>query len=107
MAKEKWTVFYNVENAGTPAPANYKEKTIKVKAGEKNNGLINSDTEPSTRSGTTLIGNVPHQCKVVTIEAEGAEEAAEALRVFYGQGLVNQGVMACKSSGLSEVKSQS
>jgi hypothetical protein len=111
MAKEKYTVLYQLEDAGQQALANWKEKTIKVaKTGkEKNAGLVNSDTEPSrTFDVSALVKNAPLTCKVVTIEAEGAEEAAEAIRAFYGQGtIVNGTALAGPTSGLTEVKYQS
>jgi hypothetical protein len=111
MAKERYTVLYQVEDAGNQAPANWKEKTIKVaKTGkEKNAGLVNSDTEPSrTLDISPLVKNVPLACKLVTIEAEGAEEAVEAIRAFYGQGTIVNGLaLAGPTSGLTEVKYQS
>ncbi len=50
--------------------------------------------------------NVPLQCYFVTIEAEGETEAAEALRRFYGQQIVNNKVLACKTSSLGEAVAQ-
>lgn len=107
MAIEKYTVLYAVQDGGSQAPLNYKEKTIKVKKGEKNKGLVNSDTEPSRQfEVSALVTNSPFACRFVTLEAEGAEEAAEAVRAFYGQSLVNNVVLAGLTSGFSEVKMQ-
>ena len=111
MAKEKYTVFYNVTEAGNQKPANWKEKTIKVKATgkEKNAGLVNSDEEPNKQFNASepFLQNTPLKCEFVTIEAESEEEAAEALTAFYGpQALVQGKVLGAKSSAVKEVNAQ-
>jgi hypothetical protein len=99
-------VFYDIKSAGQPALANWAEKTVKVKAGEKNKGLVASDTEPSRHIGTALLNNKPFNCKAVTIEAESQTEAAECIRAFYGQNTVTNLFMVALSSNLSESKPQ-
>jgi hypothetical protein len=96
LAKEKYTVIYSMQDAGGIGPANWAEKEVKVKGGEKNAGYV----------GSALKIGEPLMAKVVTIEAEGAEEAAEAVRKFYGQGIVTGKCLAGASSGLSEVSPQ-
>lgn len=107
MAKEKYTVFYNLQNYGSPQLMNYAEKTVKVKSGEKNNGLVNSDTDPSHHlAPTPLINNKPLHCEVVSLEAESRTEAAECVRAFYGPGVVSNVCLAVLSSNLEEAKMQ-
>lgn len=107
MALEKYTVFYNVQEGGQQPLANWKSKTVKTKAGEKTQGLINSDTEPSrTIEPTALITNNPQECRFVTIEAESRTEAAEAIRAVYGQSLVPNVCLSVLSSNLEEAKMQ-
>lgn len=94
MPKEKFTVLFEVQNAGNVAPPEWAEKSIKVKAGEKNAGnVLPTRTMPN-----------PANCKMVTIEAESGEEAAQAVRSFYGAGIVNGPFLAGKV--LSEVPAQ-
>ena len=97
-----------MQNAGQPALANWAEKTVKVKAGEKNNGLIEKSggAAGSGHIGTTLQNNKPVNCKMVTIEAESQTEAAEAVRAFYGPAIVNNLFAVALSSNLSETKPQ-
>lgn len=107
MAKEKYTVFFNLQNYGSPPLANWKELTLKVKAGEKNNGLVNSDTDPSRHlSPSPLINNKPVHCEVVSLEAESRTEAAECVRAFYGPGVVSNVCLSVLSSNLEEAKMQ-
>ncbi len=111
--KEKFTVIYDLQDAGGQAPVAYKEKEIVTKSGEKNAG------GPAALAGV-LITNEIQNAKVVTVEAESAEEAAEAVRVFLTQGpvpsggtggtpvgtsgaMVNNKALAGKTSSLSEV----
>lgn len=97
MAKEKYTVIYGMQEAGTQQLANWKEKEVKTKSGEKNAGYTVGE---GLKVGEMLMA------KVITIEAESAEEAAQAVRVFYGQGtMTNSKCLAGASSGLSEVNS--
>ena len=114
MAKEAWTVFYEVEDSGAQQPANWKETEIAVAASgkTKNSGLFASSQQAlGTGSSkilekSALIKNTPQQARFVTIEAEGAEEAAQALRVFYGQSTVLGKVLACATTNLSETSAQ-
>jgi hypothetical protein len=95
LAKEKFTVLYQFEDAGGQGWANWKEKEIVVSGGkEKNAGYT---------VGSGLLTGEVQACKCVTIEAESAEEAAEALRGFYGQNIVTGKFLAGKSASLSEV----
>jgi hypothetical protein len=112
MAKEKFTVIYNLQDYGAQASFTWKEKEIVTKEGEKNAG------GPLAPSGT-LINAQLQVGNVVTIEAESATEAAEAVRVFLTQGpsgastggspigtsggFVDNKALAGKTSSLSEV----
>jgi hypothetical protein len=114
FAKEKFTVFYDVKDAGNQAPAVWKEKELVTEAKEKNAGYV------LAAFGTLITAEV-QECKCVTIEAESASEAAKAVATFYTRGLTNpeknvpavvqQGtgggwtnnkVLAAKSSSLAE-----
>jgi hypothetical protein len=114
VAKEKWTVFYDVKDAGNQAPANWKEKELIVEGKEKNAGYV------LAAFGTLITAEV-QECKVVTIEAESAAEAAKAVQRFYcggvtnpeknapavtitgvAGGFANNKVLAAKSSSLTE-----
>ena len=107
MAIEKYTVFYNIRDAGQQQPANWKEGTVKVKAGAKNHGIINSDSEPGRAiEPSPLLGNEPADCRYVTIEAESRTEAAECIRAFYGLAVVPNTCLAVLSSNLEETKMQ-
>ncbi len=126
MAKEAFTVFWAVEDAAG-LPVNYKEKDIVTKAGEKNSGLFATNQTESILTGAAgtnqlapsiskqlnktepLLNNGPQTATFVTIEAESAEEAAEAVRIYYsgyGSSLVTAKALACKSSELKEVNMQ-
>jgi hypothetical protein len=94
MALEKYTVIYAAQASGV-GPANWKAGEVSVK-----NGLVAS---AGYTAGSGLIVGTPLNAKVVTVEAESAEEAAEALRAFYGQGIVVGKCLAGKTSGLAEV----
>lgn len=98
MAIEKWTVLYSLRDGGAQGPANWAEGAVVAQGKNKNRGLS---------SETGAINWNPTEAKVVTIEAESAEEAAQALRVFYGQGTVTGPFLVAKSANLSEVKPQS
>src|SRR2546430_3275954 len=108
MAIEKWTVFYEVKEAGTQPPLNYKEKDIKVEGKEKNAGLFktiqSSISENSSKNfeASALISNNPMQCRFVTLEAEGASEAIKAVAKFYGQAVSVGKGMAALSANLEE-----
>jgi hypothetical protein len=120
IAKEAWTVFYEVEDAGAQSPFNWKEKDIVTKNGEKNSGLfaanqlvsIKETVAGATQLNTTLNGrtftksqlitNEPQLARFITIEAEGAEEACEAVRLFIGQASVEQKFLACATANLTE-----
>ncbi len=127
MPKEAFTVFWAAET--TPYnPVNYKEKDIVTKAGEKNAGLFASTDQATSvltgGAGTNqlaptiskelqktepLLNNKPQTATFVTLEAESAEEAAEAVRIYYsgyGSSLVAGKALACKSSELKEVSMQ-
>ena len=101
-------MIYNVQNAGNTQLANWAEKTVKVKAGEKNNGLLEKSGGAAGAGviGTPLQSNKPTICKMVTLEAESQTEAAEAVRSFYGPGIVNNLFAVALSSNLSETKPQ-
>lgn len=105
IAKEAWTYVYNLQASGL-TPAEWVEKEVKVKGGEKNAGRIAVAGQPQ-KSGASHINIYPKNVKCVTIEAESAEEGAEALRKFYGEGVVGNVCLAAKASSVSEVKHQS
>ncbi len=88
MAQEKYTVFFNIRDAGNQAPAVWAEKeVITPKATEKNIG-----NAPSKLNGTEVINNCEvQQCYFVAITAESATEAAEAVTTFYSKGITNPG----------------
>lgn len=112
MAKEKFTVIYNLQDAGGQAVFTWKEPEVVTKSGSTNAG------GPIAAPGTLISGEL-QTGKVVTIEAESAEEAAEAVRVFLTQGrsgastggspigtsggFVSNKCLAGKASSLSEV----
>ncbi len=83
MAKEEWTVVFDVKSAGMISPAVWAEKKLKVtklsdgSTLEKNEGGIN-------RAG--IKTNTVQNAKIVTVIAESAEEAALAVSKFYGCG---------------------
>ncbi len=109
-------------------PVNYKEKDIVTKAGEKNAGLFAStDQATSILTGAAksnqlaptiskelqktepMLNNKPQTGFFVTLEAESGEEAAQAVRIYYGgygSSLVAAKALACKSSELKEVNMQ-
>lgn len=100
MALEKWTVFYEVRDAGGHGPANWKQGEIIAQGKNKSQGYLFEE-----KSG--LITGEPEECKFVTVEAESAEEAAQAIRAFYGQGINYTVGLAAKPANLTEVKFQS
>lgn len=121
MAKEKWTVFYGIEDQGAQFAFNWKEKDIVTKAGEKNAGLssgtsiletgpsgqriLNTGKNQTILEPSPLITNAPSKARFVTIEAEGAEEAAQAVRMFLGASggsNVNGKFLACATTNLTE-----
>jgi hypothetical protein len=102
--KEAWTLIYDLKASGL-TPAEWTEKSIKVKGGEKNAGRIAVAGQPQ-KAAEPHINIYPKSCKVVTIEAESGEEAAEALRKFYGEGIVDNVALAAKASSVAEVKHQ-
>lgn len=84
MAKEAWTVLFDVKKAGSMEPALWAEKKLKVQNGaletkEKNAGLA------TATPGAIKTVDV-QECKFVTIEAESAEEAVLAVKKYYGSG---------------------
>lgn len=87
----------DIQDDGAQAPANWAEKSVVVKNKEKNAGY-------TVESG--LLKGEFQSCKVITIEAEGAEEAALAVRSFFGAGINTGAVLACKSSSLTETVAQ-
>lgn len=105
MAKEAFTVVYDIRSSGL-GPAEWAEKSIKVKGGEKNAGRIAVAGQPQ-KASEPHINIYPKNTKTVTIEAESGEEAAEALRKFYGEGVVGNVCLAAKASSVAEVKHQS
>lgn len=130
MAKEAWTVFFSPEDAGTQPAANWKEKDISVKGKEKNSGLfaaeqlvsikgaqgtelnrtanasLNLEKAIGAGSGPSLISNNPIQMRCVTVEAEGAEEAALAVARYYGADVVSGRALAAATANVSEVVCQ-
>jgi hypothetical protein len=122
MAKEAWTVFYEIEDAGAQLPVNFKEKDIKVEGKEKCSGLENAQQETILNaageevlkvnsrifevSGKPLATNVPLHARFVTLEGETAPEVAKALRKYVGQGTVVTKFLACKTGSLEEVSAQ-
>ncbi len=102
MAKEAWTLVYNIQASGQK-PAEWAEKDIKVKSKEKNAGRIAVAGQPQ-KASEPFINIYPRNAKVVTIEAEGGPEAAEALRAFYGPGIETDVCLAAKASSLAETK---
>jgi hypothetical protein len=105
-------VLYNITDYGAQAPFSWKEKEIVTKSGEANAG------GPLAPPGTLVSGFLQY-ANVVTIEAESAEEAAEAVRLFITRGpsgatsggtpvatsggFVDGKALAGKTSSLSEV----
>lgn len=125
-AKEAYTVFYNIEPTQNN-PVNYKEKDIVVKATgkEKNSGLFAAQQTESVltgaagtnqlaptiskqfnKSGEPLITNAPQMATFVTLEAESSEEAAEAVRVYYGAAIVASKSLGVATTNLTEVNAQ-
>jgi hypothetical protein len=112
MAKEKFTVIYNQQDAGAQQWFSWKEKEIVTKSGEANAG-------GPLAAPPALITAELQTAKIVTIEAESAEEAAEAVRLFITRGpsgatsggtpvatsggFVNNKALAGKTASLSEV----
>ncbi len=84
MPKEEYTVVYDIQAAGSPAPAVWAEKKLKIvnaagETKEKNESGVNRGTGvPKT--------TVPQNAKIVTIIAESAEEAVLAVQKYYSQG---------------------
>ena len=126
LPKEAFTVFYNIEPTQNN-PVNYKEKDIVTKAGEKNSGLFATNQTESILTGSAgtnqlaptiskqlnkaepLLSNAPQMATFVTLEAESGEEAAEAVRLYYGgygSSIVSAKFLACKSGELKEVSAQ-
>jgi hypothetical protein len=79
MTLEKFTVIFSIQDAGAQPLANWKAGEVVTKAGSASTGYINANPG-------TLLTNEVQEAKVVTIEAESAEEAAEAVRIFYTGG---------------------
>ena len=105
MAKEAWTLTYALQASGL-TPAEWTEKSIKVKGGEKNAGRIAVAGQPQ-KASEPHINIYPKRTMTVTIEAESGEEAAEALRKYVGEGIVGNVCLAAKASSMAEVKHQS
>lgn len=94
MAVEKWTVFYKLEDAGSPQPATFTAGEVVVKGKNKAKGFL---------TGTGLLTNEVLLGRTVTIEAESAEEACLAVETYYGKGNNNGKAMACLTANLTEV----
>ncbi len=86
MAQEKYTVFFNIRDGGNQAPAVWTEKeVITPKATEKNIG-----NAPSKLNTAEVVNSCEvQQCYFVSITAESATEAAEAVATFYSRGITN------------------
>ncbi len=85
MAKEEWTVLFDIKSAGNIEPAVWAEKKLKVVNGaaetkEKNEGGVNR------QPGANIKTNVVQEAKIVTVIAESAEEAVLAVRKYYAAG---------------------
>ncbi len=109
-------------------PVNYKEKDIVTKAGEKNAGLFASTDQATSvltgGAGTNqlaptiskelqktepMLNNKPQTATFVTLEAESAEEALQAVRIYYGgygSSIVAAKGLGCASTNLKEVNIQ-
>ncbi len=120
-------MFFNIEPTQNN-PVNYKEKDIVTKAGEKNAGLFAStDQLTSVLTGAAksnqlaptiskelqktepYLNNKPQTCTFVTLEAESSEEAAQAVRIYYGgygSSLVVGKALGVATTNLTEVSSQ-
>ena len=85
MAKEKYTVFFNIRDAGNQAPAKWAEKELITGKGlEKNAGNL-----PTLKDGALLNNSEVQQAYFVSVEAETHLEAAEAVTTFYSRGITN------------------
>lgn len=104
MALEKWSVVYQIQDGGMQGAANWKAGDIVVKSGgkTKSQGLVNEANPSRVLEPSPLITNSPVDCKLVTIEAENETEAAEAIRAFYGQNLVNGKMITTLAANLKE-----
>ncbi len=128
FVKEAYTVFWGLETTQIN-PVNYKEKDIVTKAGEKNAGLFASTDQLTSIltgaaksnqlaptiskelnvSGEPLLCNKPQTATFVTLEAESAEEALQAVRLYYGgygSSLVTGKCLGGKTSEIKEVNMQ-
>lgn len=93
MAQENYTVFFALKDS-VMSPAEFKEGAVVVAGKNKSKGLA---------TGTGWLTNEPSTANFVTLVAESAEEAAKAIRSFYGQGIANDKFLVAKTSNLSEV----
>lgn len=92
MAITEWTVIFDVQNCGTLSPLKWNEKQMKVvnaalETKEKNiGGSASAAVTTNSRAPFAIKRNVPQNCKIVTVEAESAEEAILAVNKFYSYG---------------------
>jgi hypothetical protein len=116
MAKEKYTVIYELESAGALAPANWKEGDFEVTGKlKKHAGTWTGYPESTQASNKSVVcetaagalkTNKFQQARVVTIEAESGAEAAAAIRAYVGQGAVDGKCLTCVTSNLTESEMQ-
>lgn len=85
MAKEAWTVMFNIRDVGGMEPFIVKEKKLKVMtaagATKEKNGTYQLNA-PAANIKTAEV----QECYFVTLEAESAEEAVLAVQKYYGAG---------------------
>ena len=88
MAQEKYTVFFNIRDGGNQQPAVWTEEEVVTPKGTKKN----IGNAPSKLNSSEVLNNSEvQQCYFVTITAETAVEAAEAVATFYARGITNPG----------------
>lgn len=86
MAIEKWTVLFDVRDAGNERPVTgWKEKELKVqKIGATNTTLEKNKPALLAEAGKFATCEI-QKCKFVTVEAESAEEACLVVDRFLSQ----------------------